>query len=99
MSQIVSSLVAPPPVPSPSLDGRRGPLPDAPAARGSAPFSRTSAQSPTAWIAGLAFGLICLGAGLVVVVALAVAGVALAVGGLVTRWIRVVHAKRPLAAL
>lgn len=99
MSQIVPSLAAPPRAPSPWLRARRGGAADAPGRLGSTPFSRTRAGVPVAWLPGFAFGLVCLGAGLVVVVALAVVGVALAVGGLVTRWLRAVTARRPLAAL
>jgi hypothetical protein len=83
MSQTVSSLVAPPPVPSPWLNARRDVPRNATVAGGSVPFSRTSAPGPFAWIAGLAFGLACIGAGLVFVVALAVVGVALAAAGVV----------------
>lgn len=83
MSQIVSSLVAPPPVQSPWLVARPNAPRDTPVAGGSVPFSRASAKSPAGWIAGLAFGLVSIGTGLVVVVALAVVGVALAAGGVV----------------
>jgi len=95
MSQIVSSLVAPPAVPSPRLGSRRRAVADAPTPGGSAPFSRARAQGPVAWIPGFAFGLVCLGAGLVFAVALVAVGVALAVSGAVARLARVVQARRP----
>lgn len=55
---------------------------DAGAAR---PFARQQAVTPGGWIAGLVFGLVCLGTGAVLVVACLLAAVALAVVALVRR--------------
>lgn len=49
------------------------------------PFARQQAVTPGGWIAGLVFGLVCLGTGAVLVVGCLLAVVALAVAGLVRR--------------
>lgn len=69
-----------------------------PATVESAPFFRPQEATLVGWIAGLAFGLVCLGAGLVAVVACVVVGVALAAGRLLGRWIRIVQPRVGLAA-
>lgn len=56
------------------------------------PFARQQAVTPGGWIAGIVFGLVCLGTGVVLVVACLLAVVVLAVVGLVRR------SGRPLSA-
>lgn len=46
------------------------------------PFARPQAVTPGGWIAGLVFGLVCLGAGAVLAVACLLAALALGVVGL-----------------
>ena len=59
------------------------------------PFARQQAATPGGWIAGLAFGLVCLGAGVVMVVACLVLAVVLAVAGLLRRSDRIGDRSRP----
>ena len=98
MSQIVPTLVAPPTVQTPPLDAPDRALRSMPAPRESVPFSRPQKETLAGWIAGIAFGLVCIGAGVVVVIAVAVMGLALAVGHLVGRWIRIVAPRVELVA-
>jgi hypothetical protein len=64
------------------------------------PFSRPQKETVAGWIAGLVFGVVCIGAGLVVVIVIAIAvmGLALAVGHLTRRWICIVQPRVELAA-
>jgi flagellar biogenesis protein FliO len=61
------------------------------ATEGPVPFARPRAETPVAWVAGLAFGVLCIAAALVFVVAYAVVALARAVGRPVRRWIREVR--------
>lgn len=57
------------------------------------PFARQQAATPGGWVAGLVFGLVCLGAGVVLVVACLLAAVALTLVALVR------HGGRPRGRL
>lgn len=103
MSQTASTCVVPPTAQTPPSDAvdaalRSAPATVTPATLESAPFFRPQEATLVGWIAGLAFGLVCLGAGLVAVVACVVLGLALAVGRLLGRWIRVVQPRVGLVA-
>lgn len=50
------------------------------------PFSRPQKETLAGWVAGLLFGLLCIGAGVMVVIAVAVMGLSLAVGNQLGRW-------------
>lgn len=75
------ALLAPPPVAIRPL-GAQDVRPSTPDAVAAPPFARQAA-TPGAWLAGLAFGLVCLGAGLVLAVACVVLALVLMVVGLV----------------
>ncbi|GEN79847.1 hypothetical protein [Actinotalea fermentans] len=76
------TLVAPSPVVITSL-GTQG-LRSAHADGGGLPFARQTV-TPGGWLAGLVFGLVCLGAGMVLVVACVLLALALGVVALVRR--------------
>ncbi len=58
------------------------------------PFARQQAVTPGGWIAGIVFGLVCIGAGVVMVVACVVLAVVLTVVALVPRSDRSLSSER-----
>ncbi len=87
------ALLAPPPVvirPLGAQDVGRAASPDT-----GLPFARQQAVTPGGWLAGLVFGLVCLGAGVVMVVACVLAALALTVVALVRRGRTVSAGRRP----